>query len=125
MSALVIGLLAGSVCYFAVGAKTKLGYDDSLDAAGIHGVGGSLGALATGLFASKAVNAAGGDGLFFGNASLLGVQALSVGTAIVYSFVVTWIILNVLDVTMGVRVRDSEEMEGLDLSQHGESGYSF
>jgi Amt family ammonium transporter len=125
MSAIVIGLLAGSVCYFAVGAKMRLGYDDSLDAVGVHGVGGSLGALATGLFASKALNAAGSDGLFFGNASLLGIQALSVGTAIVYSFIVTWIILKVLDATMGVRVQDVEEMEGLDLSQHGESGYSF
>jgi Amt family ammonium transporter len=125
MSAVVIGLLAGTACYFAVGMKMKLGYDDSLDAVGVHGVGGSLGALATGLFASKAINAAGNDGLFFGNASLLGIQALSVGTAIVYSFVATWVILKILDATMGVRVKDVEEMEGLDLSQHGETGYSF
>ncbi len=125
MSAIVIGLLAGMVCYFAVGIKTKLGYDDSLDAVGIHGVGGTLGALATGLFASKAINAAGNNGLFFGNASLLGVQALSIGAAIVYSFVGTWVILKILDASMGVRVKDVEEMEGLDVSQHGETGYSF
>ena len=125
MSAVVIGLLAGMVCYFAVGLKSKLGYDDSLDAVGVHGVGGTLGALATGLFASKAINAAGSNGLFFGSASLLGVQALSVVAAIVYSFTVTWVILKVLDATMGVRVKDVEEMEGLDLSQHGETGYSF
>ena len=125
MFAVVIGLLAGMVCYFAVGMKTRLGYDDSLDAVGVHGVGGTLGALATGLFASKAINAAGSNGLFFGNASLLGIQALSVGAAILYSFVVTWIILKVLNATMGVRVKDVEEMEGLDLSQHGETGYSF
>jgi len=125
MSAIVIGLLAGMICYFAVGMKTKLGYDDSLDAVGVHGVGGTLGALATGLFASKAINAAGSNGLFFGNASLLGTQAVSVGAAILYSFAVTWIILKILDATMGVRVKDVEEMEGLDLSQHGETGYSF
>jgi Amt family ammonium transporter len=125
MSAVAIGILAGMVCYYAVGLKTKLGYDDSLDAVGVHGAGGTLGALATGLFASKAINAAGNDGLFFGNASLLGTQALSVGAALVYSFVATWIILKVLDATMGVRVKDIEEMEGLDLSQHGETGYSF
>lgn len=125
MPAIIIGLLAGMVCYFAVGVKTKFGYDDSLDAVGVHGVGGTLGALATGLFASKAINAAGGDGLFFGNASLFGIQALSVGAAIVYSFIATWVILKVLDATMGVRVKDVEEMEGLDVSQHGETGYSF
>jgi Amt family ammonium transporter len=125
MSAIVIGLLAGMICYFAVGMKTKLGYDDSLDAVGVHGVGGTLGALATGLFASKAINAAGSNGLFFGNASLLGTQAVSVGAAILYSFAVTWIILKILNATMGVRVKDVEEMEGLDLSQHGETGYSF
>jgi Amt family ammonium transporter len=125
MAAIAIGLLAGMICYFAVGMKTKLGYDDSLDAVGVHGVGGTLGALATGLFASKAINAAGSNGLFFGNASLLGTQAVSVGAAILYSFAVTWIILKILDATMGVRVKDVEEMEGLDLSQHGETGYSF
>jgi Amt family ammonium transporter len=125
MAALVIGLLAGGICYFAVGLKSKLGYDDSLDAVGVHGAGGTLGALATGLFASRVINEAGNDGLFFGNASLLGIQALSVTAAIVYSFVATWIILKVIDLTIGVRVKDMDEMEGLDLSQHGESGYAF
>ncbi len=125
MPAMVIGLLAGGLCYFAVGLKSKFGYDDSLDAVGVHGVGGTFGALATGLFASRAINEAGNDGLFFGNASLLGTQALSVAAAIVYSFVATWTILKVLDLTIGVRVKDMEEMEGLDLSQHGESGYAF
>ena len=105
MPAIIIGLLAGVVCYFAVGMKTKLGYDDSLDAVGVHGAGGTLGALATGLFASKAINAAGNNGLFFGNAALLGTQALSIGAAIVYSFIVTWVILKILDATMGVRLR--------------------
>jgi Amt family ammonium transporter len=81
--------------------------------------------LATGLFASKAINAAGNDGLFFGNPSLVAVQALSVVSAWVYSFVVTLIILKILDWTMGLRVTEEHEVGGLDLTQHGEAGYSF
>jgi Amt family ammonium transporter len=123
--AILIGAGAGVACYFAINLKTKLGYDDSLDVVGVHGVGGTWGALATGLFASKAINAAGSDGLFFGNPSLLGIQALSVVSAWIYSFVVTLIILKVLDWTMGLRVTDEQEVTGLDLSQHGETGYSF
>jgi Amt family ammonium transporter len=88
-------------------------------------VGGTWGALATGLFASKAINSAGNDGLFLGNPSLIGIQALSVVSAWVYSFVVTLIILKILDWTMGLRVTEEHEITGLDLSQHGESGYSF
>jgi len=125
MSAILIGLAGGSVCYLAINLKSKFGYDDSLDVVGVHGVGGTLGALATGLFASKAINSAGSDGLFFGNPSLLGHQVLSVLVAWVYSFVVTWIILKILDRTMGLRVSDEHELNGLDLSQHGEAGYSF
>jgi Amt family ammonium transporter len=125
MSAILIGLAAGFVCYQAINLKSKLGYDDSLDVVGVHGVGGTLGAFATGLFASKAINPAANDGLFFGNPSLLADQALSVLVAWVYSFVVTWIILKLLDKTMGLRVSDEHELNGLDLSQHGEAGYSF
>lgn len=125
IAALAIGFGAGAVCYFGVNIKNFFGYDDSLDAVGVHGVGGTFGALATGLFASKAINAAGADGAFFGNPSLLFIQLLSVAVAIVYAFSVTWIILKVLDRTMGVRVPIDEEVEGLDLSQHGESGYIF
>ncbi len=123
--AILIGAGAGVACYFAINLKTKLGYDDSLDVVGVHGVGGTWGALATGLFASKAINAAGSDGLFFGNPSLLGIQALSVVSAWVYSFVVTLILLKVLDWTMGLRISEEHEVSGLDISQHGESGYSF
>ncbi len=123
--AIIIGLAAGALCYFAINLKSKFGYDDSLDVVGVHGVGGTWGALATGLFASKAINSAGSDGLFFGNPSLIGVQALSIVSAWVYSFVVTLILLKVLDWTMGLRVSEEHEMTGLDLSQHGESGYSF
>jgi Amt family ammonium transporter len=125
VSAILIGLAAGVLCYGAINLKNKFGYDDSLDVVGVHGVGGTWGALATGLFASKAINAAGADGLFYGNFSLLGVQALSVISAWVYSFVATFLILKVLDRTMGLRVNEEHEVNGLDLSQHGESGYTF
>ena len=125
LAALFIGLCAGALCYFGVNIKNYFGFDDSLDAVGVHGVGGIFGALATGLFASTAINAAGADGAFFGNPSLLLVQLLSVVVAVVYAFSVTWVILKVLDRTMGVRVPIEEEVEGLDLSQHGESGYIF
>jgi Amt family ammonium transporter len=125
LAALAIGFGAGAVCYFGVNIKNFFGYDDSLDAVGVHGVGGTFGALATGLFASKAINAAGADGAFFGNPSLFLVQLLSVVVAIAYAFCVTWIILKALDWTMGLRVQQEEEVQGLDLSQHGESGYIF
>lgn len=125
MPALIIGLVAGTLCYMAVNLKTKLGYDDSLDAVGVHGVGGTWGAIATGLFASKAINSAGNNGLFFGNASLLWSQIISIGAVWVYSFVITLVILKALDWTMGLRVSDEEEYDGLDLSQHGESGYTL
>ena len=125
LAALAIGVGAGAICYFGVNIKNFFGYDDSLDAVGVHGVGGTFGALATGLFASKAINAAGADGVFYGNPSLFFIQLLSVAVAIVYAFCVTWIILKVLDWTMGLRVQQEEEVQGLDLSQHGESGYIF
>jgi len=125
VSALIIGISAGALCYYGVTIKNIFGFDDSLDAVGIHGVGGIFGAVATGLFASKVVNSAGADGLFFGNPSLLLVQLLSVIVAIVFAFSMTWIILKVLDRFMGLRVPQEHEVEGLDLSQHGESGYIF
>jgi Amt family ammonium transporter len=108
-----------------VSLKPKFGYDDSLDVVGVHAVGGTWGAIATGLFASKLVNEAGANGLFFGNPGQLWVQALSVIAAWIYSFVLTFIILKVLDATVGLRVAEEEESEGLDLSQHGETGYTF
>ena len=125
LAALIIGIGVGILCYFAVGAKNKLGYDDSLDAVGVHGVGGTFGAIMVGLFAAKAINPAGSDGLFFGNLHLIGVQAISVLATIAYSFTVTWVILKILDKTLGIRVKGEDELDGLDLSQHGESGYSF
>ncbi|PIV65890.1 MAG: ammonia channel protein [Nitrospirae bacterium CG01_land_8_20_14_3_00_44_22] len=125
MPALVIGLVAGVLCYMAVNLKTRLGYDDSLDAVGVHGVGGTWGAIATGLFASKLINSAGNDGLFYGNASLLLNQIISVGAAWIYSFAATLVILKVIDWTVGLRVSEEDEADGLDLSQHGESGYTL
>jgi Amt family ammonium transporter len=123
MSAVVIGLGAGALCYLAVNMKGRLGYDDSLDAVGVHGVGGIFGALATGLFATTLVNPAGADGAFYGNWSLLGPQVLSVVVAAVFAFGATWIILKLIDRLIGLRVTQEDEVEGLDLSQHGESGY--
>ncbi|MEW6614884.1 MAG: ammonium transporter [Thermodesulfobacteriota bacterium] len=125
MSALIIGFVAGVICYMAVNLKTKLGYDDSLDVVGVHGIGGTWGAIATGLFASKIVNSAGNNGLLFGNPSLLWDQMISVGAAWVYSFIVTFAILKILDWTLGLRISEEEESDGLDLSQHGESGYTL
>jgi Amt family ammonium transporter len=125
MSALLIGLAAGIFCYLGVVGKNRFSYDDSLDVVGVHGVGGTWGALATGLFASKAINDAGENGLFFGNPGLLGIQAVAVLVTWVYAFLMTLVILKVLDWTMGLRVDDEEEETGLDLSQHSETGYNF
>jgi Amt family ammonium transporter len=125
LAAIIIGLVAGALCYYAINLKNKFGYDDSLDVVGVHGVGSTWGVLATGLFASKAINAAGNNGLFFGNPSLLGIQALSILSVWIYSFAMTFIILKVLDWTMGLRVSEDHEISGLDISQHGEAGYSF
>ncbi|MBX3023292.1 ammonium transporter [bacterium] len=125
MAAVLIGAVAGGLCYFAVSLKFKFGYDDSLDVVGVHGAGGTWGALATGLFASAAVNSGGADGLFFGNAAQFGIQAVSVVATIVYSFAVSFVLLKVVDATMGLRTSEEEEVMGLDLSQHGERAYSL
>ena len=125
MSAILIGLGAGALCYLAVLAKVKLGYDDSLDVVGVHGVGGLWGALATGLFASKAINAAGADGLFFGNPAQLGIQVVAILVTIIYSFVLSWILLKIVDAVMGLRVAKEDEVAGLDLTEHQEAGYSL
>ena len=124
MSSIAIGAGASLICYLAVEIKTKAGYDDSLDAFGVHGVGGTWGALATGLFASKLVNEAGNNGLFFGNPSQLGIQALGVLATAVYSFVVTFILFKIIQPIAGMRVEPEDEITGLDLTQHGERGYN-
>jgi Amt family ammonium transporter len=125
ISAIIIGLVAGVLCYLAVLAKSRLGYDDALDVVGIHGIGGIWGALATGLFASLAVNPGGANGLFFGNPNQLVIQATAVGATMAYSFIGTLIILKIVDVIVGLRVTTEEEVQGLDITQHSEIGYSL
>ncbi len=125
ISSILIGIGAGIFCSMACNLKTKLGYDDSLDVVGVHGIGGTWGALATGLFASKAINAAGNDGLFFGNPGQLWVQFVAVLATWIFAFIGTLIILSILKGVMGLRVSDEEEQMGLDLSQHNERGYAL
>ena len=121
MSAVLMGLVAGPVCYGAVMMKGKLGYDDALDAFGIHGVGGALGAILTGVFASAAWG--GTDGLIAGNSELFVENIIGVVAAAAYSVVVTILLLKLIDATIGLRVSGDEESEGLDTNLHGEEGY--
>jgi Amt family ammonium transporter len=125
LSAILIGAGAGILCYGAVSLKPRIGFDDSLDVLGIHGVGGTWGALATGLFASTAVNPDGANGLFFGNASLFGTQVIAVIATYVFVFVLSIIILKVVDWTVGLRISEEDEFTGLDQAIHGEIGYHF
>ncbi len=117
--AVVIGLVAGIICFYGVRLKFKLGYDDSLDVVGVHGVTGVWGPLATGLFATVGV-----QGLIAGNAAQLGAQLLAVLAVAVYSYVLTYALGIILDKTMGLRVSDEEEYTGLDKELHGEVGYN-
>jgi len=119
LSAMLIGLVAGASCYTAVVWKNRFGYDDSLDVVGIHGVGGIIGILATGLFAS-----AGATGLFYGNPGQFGKQAILAIVTVVFCFVGTYVILKLVDVIVGLRVSSEDEELGLDLSQHNERAYS-
>lgn len=124
LAAIVIGFVASAACYGAVLLKYRYGYDDSLDAFGVHGVGGLTGALLTGVFAQKALNEAGADGLLAGNPKQLLVQLIACGATAVYSGVITWVLLKVIDKLVGLRVAPSDEREGLDTTQHGEEGYA-
>jgi Amt family ammonium transporter len=125
-SALIIGVLVSVFCFAAVSyLKPKLGYDDSLDAFGIHGIGGLWGALATGLFASKVINPAGADGLFFGNPKQFLIQVAACLITISYALIVTWILYKIVDAVIGVRVTEKEEAIGLDLTQHNENAYTI
>ncbi len=123
-SAMLIGLVAGAACYLGVLAKARLGYDDSLDVVGIHGLGGLVGTLMAGLLATKAVNAAGVDGLFYGNAAQFGIQALGAGVVLAYALVVSWALFKLVDKTMGLRLAQDAESQGLDLAEHSETAYS-
>lgn len=122
-AAIIIGLLAGVVCYGAVNLRFLLGYDDSLDAFGVHGVGGVVGALFTGVFATKNVNPAGADGLLYGNPHLFLVQLISVAIVIAFVIATSLVLLKVTDFLVGLRLDHEAEVHGIDLSEHGEIGY--
>ncbi len=125
-AAIAIGLIAGLVCAWAVSLKFRLGYDDSLDVVGVHMVGGIVGALLTGVFADAAINEAGADGLLAGGGlTLLGKQVIAVAASLGFSFIGTFILVKVIDLVVGLRVTDEEEIGGLDLAQHAETGYAF
>jgi ammonium transporter, Amt family len=125
MGAILIGLGAGVFCYLAVTwIKHQIGVDDALDVWGVHGVGGTWGALATGLFATVAVNSTGANGLFYGNAGQLASQAIAVASSWIWAAAITWVILKLVDVTIGLRVKPEEELAGLDASVHGEAAYA-
>ena len=123
MPSILMGFIAGVLCFFAVTTmKSKLGYDDSLDAFGVHGIGGTIGAILTGVFASSQVNPS-VSGLIEGNTEAVIGQIVSVIVTVVYAGVVSLVILKILDKTMGLRVDEESETRGLDLSEHGEEGY--
>ncbi len=123
--AIIIGIAAGVVPYFAVAfLKPKLGYDDALDAFGVHGVGGTIGAILTGIFADPAINDA-GKGLLYGNPGQLITQLIAVGTTIAYTAVTTFVIFTIIKAVVGIRVDIEEEVTGLDESQHGERAYNL
>jgi Amt family ammonium transporter len=124
--AVIIGLAGGVICYVAVAVvKAKFGYDDSLDAFGVHGVGGTWGAIATGLFASTAVNSAGADGLFYGNAGQLTTQLIGVAASWAFAIVATYLIVKVVGAIMPLRATPEQEVQGLDITEHGERGYAY
>jgi Amt family ammonium transporter len=129
MPAIIMGALAGVICFLACTTlKSKFGYDDSLDVFGVHGIGGTLGAILTGVFASRAANNYDGGnplGMIDGNSTLVVTQILAVGVTWVLAIVATTVILKVLDIVMGLRVTREEEQRGLDISLHGEEGYIF
>jgi Amt family ammonium transporter len=124
-AAILIGFGAGILCFLAVQLKSRLHIDDALDVFAVHGVGGTWGALATGIFATLAVNSAGADGLLSGNPRQLLIQAIAVAVVWVYSVTMTFMILKVIDLAIGIRVPEQEEVLGLDTSQHGEAAYQL
>src|SRR3954454_11908688 len=126
LAAVAIRLAAGAVCMLAVSLKFRFGFDDSLDVVGVHLVGGVLGSLLLGFFADLAINSAGADGVFFGGgAALLGEQALAVGVTLVYSFVLSFAIAKAIDLTIGLRVTEEDDVRGLDETQHAETAYAY
>jgi Amt family ammonium transporter len=125
LSAVAIGILGGTFSYLAVTAlKPKVGYDDSLDVFGVHGIGGMWGTLATGLFAQKAINEAGANGLFFGSTKLFLIQGVYLLTCVAFAVAMTWMLFALVDALFGIRVTREDEMVGLDLAQHHEAAYT-
>jgi len=123
-AAMIIGFFAAVLCYYAVShLKPRLGYDDALDAFGIHGISGIVGTIGAGLFATPLINSAIKGGLFYGNPSQLGIQLIAIAAIGAYAFIMTFIIGKVIDKTMGLRVEDQHEIQGLDINLHEESGY--
>jgi Amt family ammonium transporter len=117
-----IGIAAGIACFWgATSLKRMMGYDDSLDAFGVHGVGGIVGALLTGVFAVEAIGGTGKSGLLEGNVAQVGIQAMGIAATIIYDAIATFIILKIIDAVMGLRVDDETEVAGLDLELHGET----
>ena len=125
MAALIIGFLTGVCCFVAVEVLVRGRVDDALDVFGVHGVGGIIGALATGVFATKTINAAGNDGLLYGNPSLLLTQVFAVAAVAIYAAGVTFVLLKLINLVVGIRVSPEEEARGLDSSQHGETAYQI
>jgi Amt family ammonium transporter len=124
MAAIPIGVIASILSYYAMIWRTRRSkLDESLDVFACHGIGGAWGTVAAGLFATTAVNAAGANGLFYGNGAQLLIQLAAVAIIAVYSFGITWVLASILKVTMKIRVKEEEEIVGLDLSQHGEKAY--
>jgi Amt family ammonium transporter len=123
MGAVLVGLGGGFICYGGVLLKSKFGYDDSLDVVGIHGLGGTWGALATGLFAAESIG--GVNGLFYGNPGQLWIQFISVVATWAYCFIASFILFKIVDAVMGLRVPEEDEMRGLDVTQHSEAGYQL
>ena len=123
MAALLIGFCSGIGCFLVVELVVRGRVDDSLDVFGVHGIGGTIGSLATGVFATRLVNPAGADGLLSGNPALIPAQALAIVVVAAYSGVVTWGLLRLVDAVIGLRVTPEEEVRGLDLTQHGELAY--
>ena len=126
MPALAIGAITGCLCYFGLRIKSRFGFDDALDVVGVHGVGGTTGAILTGVFANLAVNSAGANGLLYGGGfALLGKQLIGVGATIAFSLLASFIILKLIDLTIGLRVDAESESTGLDVAEHAETGYEF
>ena len=123
LAAIAIGLLGGIICYYGLHLKEIFDVDDALDVVGVHCVGGVWGAIATGIFASKAVNSAGADGLLHGAPGLLLTQIAAVVATLVYCFAGAWVLLKITDALVGLRVEEEDEFAGLDLSQHSERAY--